>query len=227
MKIFYRWHPEVAVRYLPIVTEIRKHGVPSVLEIGSGGLGITPYLGRKVTGLDTKFSPPFYPLLERKTGSATNIPYADKSFDVVIAVDTLEHVPRAKRKQIVTEMIRAARKEVIVAVPTGKKSEDQDKELNEAYKQIYGRPYDFLNEQITLGLPTVEEIKFIMGDNVRTEENEPLALRNFLMRGWMKPGLINKIFYWKVLLLFIPMYKLFNHPPYYRTIFYKSLGPAL
>jgi len=223
MKIFYRWHPEVAVRYLPIVAEIKKLGQPTVLEIGSGGLGITPYLGRKVTGLDTKFSPPIHPLSETKIGSGTKIPFVDKSFDVVVSVDTLEHVAKAERKKIIAEMIRVARKEIIVAVPTGKKSEEQDRQLNKAYKQLYGKPYHFLDEQINLGLPEVSEIKSVIGDNIRVEENEPLVLRNFLMRGWMTKNFLAKIFYWKILLLVIPIFKLFDQPPYYRTIFYKNL----
>ena len=220
---FNRWHPEVAVRYLPIVAEIKKFNYQTVLEVGSGGLGIAPYLGRKVVGLDTKFAPPFYPLLERKIGSGLKIPFPGKSFDVVICVDTLEHVAAGDRQKIITEMRRVAKKEIIIAVPTGPEASHQDKQLNEVYKKIHGKSFYFLDEQINRGLPTKEEIKEIMGDNIGIEKNEPLALRNFLMRGWMKPDFLNKIFYWKILLLFIPLFKLFNRPPYYRTIFYKRI----
>lgn len=38
---FYRWHPEVALRYLPIVDQIQKlERKLNILDIGSGGLGI-------------------------------------------------------------------------------------------------------------------------------------------------------------------------------------------
>lgn len=220
---FNRWHPEVAIRYLPIVAEINRFNYQTILEVGSGGLGIAPYLGRKVVGLDTKFYPPFYPLLEQKIGSGLKIPFPNKSFDMVVSVDTLEHIPKLERKNVITEMLRVAKKEIIIAVPTGKQSEDQDKILNNVYKKIYGKTFPFLDEQIGLGLPSVEEIQKIMGDNVRMEDNEPLVLRNFLMRGWMTKNFLAKIFYWKILLFALPMVKLFNKPPYYRTIFYKKL----
>lgn len=223
MEIFARWHPEVAIRYLPIVAKIRKLGQPTVLEIGSGGLGIAPYLALPVTGLDTSFVLPFHPLLKQKLGSGTKIPYSSKSFDVVIAVDALEHVEPKEREKVITEMLRVAKKEIIVAVPTGEQSANQDRKLNKAYRKIYGKTFPYLDEQISLGLPVAGEIRRAMGDNVRMEDNEPLALRNFLMRGWMKPGFLSKIFYWKILLLFLPLFKLFDRPPYYRTIFYKAI----
>lgn len=218
-----RWHPEVAIRYLPIVAEIRDKKYQTVLEVGSGGLGIAPYLERPVTGLDTSFSPPFFPLLSRVVGTGLKIPFADRSFDVVISVDTLEHVSASSRLKIVAEMSRVAKKEIIVAVPTGEAARRQDEELNELYWKIHGRTYPFLDEQLDHGLPSREEILKAMGDNVRVENNEPLALRKFLMSGWMQPGLFSKLFFWKVLLLFIPLFKLFDQPPYYRTIFYKQI----
>lgn len=219
---FNRWHPEVAIRYLPIVAQIKKFGCPSVLEVGSGGLGIAPYLSLPVTGLDTNFSLPFYPLLSRVKGDGRKIPFADKSFDVVISVDTLEHISRSNRPKIITEMLRVAKKEVIVAVPTGQAARQQDEELNRLYQQIHGQSFPFLDEQLGHGLPSQEEILMAIGDNVRVENNEPLALRKFLMAGWMQPSFLAKLFYWKILLLFIPIFKLFDQPPYYRTIFYKS-----
>ncbi|MBI4099942.1 class I SAM-dependent methyltransferase, partial [Candidatus Microgenomates bacterium] len=115
---FKRWHPEVAIRYLPIVKEINALDRPTVLEVGSGGLGIAPYLNRSVTGLDTHFSPPFHPSLTKKIGNGTKIPFPDKSFDVVIAVDILEHVKPVDRAKVVSEIRRVAKKEIIIAVPT-------------------------------------------------------------------------------------------------------------
>lgn len=220
---FYRWHPEVAIRYLPVVSEIRKNKYQSVLEIGSGGLGITPYLGQKVIGLDTKFSPPVHPLLETKLGTGTKIPFPSRSFDVVISVDTLEHMAKPERKKSILEMLRVAKKEVIIAAPTGEKSLQQDKELAAKFEQIYGRPYVFLEEQIQNGLPKREEILEVLGENVRTVANEPLWLRKFLLLGWMSKSKLAKIFYWKILLLALPLFQLFNKPPYYRIIFFKHL----
>ena len=220
---FNRWHPEVAIRYLPIVSEIKKLDRPKVLEVGAGGLGIAPYLNLPVTGLDTQFNPPFHPKLEKRVGSGLKIPFPDKSFDVVISVDTLEHISPKDRPKVIQEMRRVAKKEIIIAVPTGEGSLEQDKKLSLEYQKIHREPYHFLEEQIGFGLPGEDEIKSAMGDNVRVEKNEPLALRNFLMRGWMSKSFPVKVFYWKILLLTIPLFKLFDRPPFYRMIFYKTL----
>ncbi len=44
-----RWHPEVAIRYLPIVKQLKATSLSSgsMLEVGSGWLGIAPYLVKK------------------------------------------------------------------------------------------------------------------------------------------------------------------------------------
>lgn len=221
--IFYRWHPEVAVRYLPVVREIKSLGEVTVLEVGSGGLGIAPYLGRPVTGLDVKFDPPFHPFLKRVEGKSTKMPFADKSFDVVIGIDVLEHMDKSDREKTIAEMKRVARKRVIVAVPVGNLAQRQDQQLSYEYQKIKGKKFPFLMDHEKYGLPERKEIKKLLGENVREEENESLALRKFLMRGWMAETFLAKLFYWKILLLFIWLFKFFERPPYYRVIFYADM----
>ncbi len=136
---WYRWHPNVALRYLPVVERIRnlKRTVLSVrkgqsftvLEVGSGGLGIAPYLKMPVTGVDKEFEPPFHPLLKRISGDATKLVFPNNSFDVVISMDMLEHLPKNKRRVTVLEMLRVAKKLVIIGVPCGKEAEKHDKDI--------------------------------------------------------------------------------------------------
>ena len=61
--MFNRWHPQLALRYLPIVRYIKNSGLvnPSILEVGSGSLGIGPYLKKEFTGADIEFSGPKWP----------------------------------------------------------------------------------------------------------------------------------------------------------------------
>src|SRR5437868_4730302 len=84
----YRWHPKIALRYLPIVAEIQKTGFknPSVLEIGSGSLGIAPYLKQEITGVDIDFSGPQFPLVKQVKASAVKLPFKDNSFDFVVCI---------------------------------------------------------------------------------------------------------------------------------------------
>ena len=52
-----------------------------------------------VTGVDLEFKPPFHPLLTKVVSRAEKLDFADKSFDVVISSDMLEHLPSSKREK--------------------------------------------------------------------------------------------------------------------------------
>lgn len=227
---FYRWHPEVAIRYLPIVDEIKKMGSVTILEVGSGGLGIAPYLNWEVTGVDSDFSGPTHPLLKRIKGTGEKLPFTDKSFAVVISVDTLEHVPQKNREKVIAEMIRVAQKEVIIATPSGSQSIEQDKQMSETYKRKFGQEFPFWKEHLENGLPEEKEIVDILQKligskaKIHVEGNENLSVRQFLMTGWMTKNVLANIFYRKVLLVLIPIFQLVNSGPFYRKIFYARIN---
>lgn len=227
---FYRWHPEVALRYLPIVNEIKKTCAlnTKILEIGSGGLGICPYLRRKVTGVDVKFYPPFHNLLERIEAKAENLPFSDSSFEVVLTADMLEHLPKLERVAAINQMLRVARKKVFIAVPCGKLSEEQDIFLNNYFYKIHKRSYFFLKEQVNYQLPEEDEIHNTILQSAKSNKkkikirvlgNENLRLHLFLMKGFVSKNFILQIFFRKILLFFIPVLKLLNSEPAYRKIF--------
>src|SRR3989338_3540877 len=106
----YRWHPKIALRYLPVVDEIEKKKMsnPTILEIGSGSLGIAPYIKQEVTGLDLDFTGPSIRYLKKKKGSALVVPFVDMSFDFVIMMDVLEHIAPKDRQRAVVEGFRVA-----------------------------------------------------------------------------------------------------------------------
>ncbi|MEK7165831.1 MAG: hypothetical protein AAB874_03430, partial [Patescibacteria group bacterium] len=68
----YRWHPTIALRYLPIIDELRKNGFLNVdvLEVGSGSIGIVPYLRHQVVGVDIAFLDPIHRNLTPILGDA-------------------------------------------------------------------------------------------------------------------------------------------------------------
>lgn len=230
---FYRWHPEVALRYLPLVEETKKiSGNPKILEVGSGGLGIAPYLGRKVVGVDLKFDKPYHPLLKKIKASALNLPFADSSFDVVISADMLEHLEEKSREKVIDEMIRVGKKKIMIAVPCGKESLLQDKFLDHYYQSHFGKRFHFLEEQIKCGLPEKKEIYDTIWEvakrrkkkiTISVRDNENLQLRDFLMKGWMTKSFVKNIFFRKILLLFIPFLRGMNQRPVYRQLFIISL----
>lgn len=229
---FHRWHPEVALRYLPLVDKIKKLGNVRILDVGSGGLGIAPYLKRPITGVDVNFSPPFSHFLKRVKGSALNLPFADRSFEIVVCVDMLEHLTKEERKKAIEEMLRVAQKNIMIAVPCGKKAYGQDCELDYYYKKQFGREYIFLAEQLEFGLPQKDEILKMIRKaaqkkrakiKIEVEGNENLSLRKFLMMGWTTNNLFTNIFFRKILLLAIPLFRFFGKGKTYRQLFFVEI----
>lgn len=238
---WHRWHPQLAIRYLPVVEKIKEEGkgkkekgepFPKILEVGSGGLGIAPYLKQSITGVDLHFDPPIHPLLTPTIGDATKLKFPDSSFDIVVSLDMLEHLPENKRSQAIFEMIRVARGAVIIGVPCGQESEDQDQLLREEYRKRHGREFPFLKEQTEYGLPeeadiisSIESAARRYKKNVHIEQNgnERLDWRLFFMRRWMSNRMLANVIFRKLFLLFIPILRTFEKPPYYRQMFFCEI----
>ncbi len=233
---FPRWHPQLALRYLPIVQYIKKSGLvnSSILEVGSGSLGIGPYLNKLFTGVDINFSGPKWPQMQQVKASADKLPFANNQFDIVISVDTLEHIPPKIRMKVVNEIIRTAGNLAIIALPIGKNSQSQDRDLNLEYIHRYGKSFTFLTEHVTYGLPESQEVRTWIKKSAHKHHkkisiaqigNRNLALRLWLMRGWMTKNKFVDIFFRKILLLFIPVLQLLDsRQPFYRQIFYVKIN---
>lgn len=229
-KFFWRQHPEAALRYAPVVAEIKRLKLSSskILEVGSGSLGITPYLKKQIDGLDVDFSPPISPYINKIKGTATNIPFRKNSYDVVISVDTLEHLDKQERPKAIAEMIRVAKKLAIIVVPIGELSQSQDRQLYLYWKKVFSTENQFLKEHIKNGLPQSEEILVTIDKSKRAQDKkvkiksyplQNLVIRNILMRTWISK---NKLFYYLYLkgyLLLLPLLKLANFGNCYRRIF--------
>jgi hypothetical protein len=59
--------------------------------------------------------------------SILDMPFEENHFDVVITNDTLEHIPRNQRKKAISELIRIAKKGVIIGVPCGNTTKKYEK----------------------------------------------------------------------------------------------------
>ncbi len=235
---WYRWHPELALRYLPVVEKIKAEGRRmkaegrprmKILEVGSGGLGIAPYLKMPVTGVDVEFKPPFYPKLTRVIGKAEKLNFANNSFDIVVSSDMLEHLPPDIREKAIFEMIRVAKLGVIIGVPCGVAAAEHDMELRQEYLKVNKKEFPFLKEQVEYGLPDKTDIiayidkackKLDRKIKLTVSGNENMTTRKFLMRGWMSSNFLMNVFFRKILLPAIPLLRLLEKPPYYRQIFY-------
>jgi len=224
---------EVALRYLPVVHILKEAGARKVLEVGSGDLGLTPYSKDfELTGLDRSFQGE-NPLMTQVTGSATGIPFDERSFDAVISVDSLEHVPPDEREQAVREILRTAHSLAVIAVPSGSGAEAQDRFLAERYLQVRGEEYPFFQDHLKYGLPREDELEQMITralkglgrrGSVTLYKNANLRLRTFLMKGWISR---NRFYYNLAVLGLMPLAGLLrrlNHGSCYRVIAVVELG---
>lgn len=82
------------------------------------------------------------------------LPFADRSFDAVIAMDVLEHVPPEARGTLVAEFARVAATAVVVAHPVGSPAVvAAEALLANAYRACFAAPSRFLEEHSQHGLP--------------------------------------------------------------------------
>jgi len=153
--LYWRW--DRAVRYRPIIKYLKhKYGSSplTILEVGCGEYSIGLYDGFSVSGLDIR--PTKNPAFLNKyiEGSILDVDMDDDSYDVVISVDVLEHIRPKDRDTAISKMLSLARKEVLLVYPCGKKSEDLDVKLYDAYKNRVSDYHIWFEEHLKNGLPT-------------------------------------------------------------------------
>jgi hypothetical protein len=92
--------------------------------------------------------------------SAERLPFRDKSFDAAVSIDTLEHLPREIRTKAVAEMVRVARKRVVVAAPLGTPEHAEfERRLLDDLERSGARDTEYLAEHVRHGLPTPEDVE--------------------------------------------------------------------
>ncbi len=166
---------DIRIRYQPVKTYLKQAdplNKDSVLEVGSGSLGLTRYLKRKITGFDQEFLGDLSSFLQTQKGDATHLPFPNQSFDHVISVDLLEHLPPPKRPLAIWEMLRMARKGVVLVFPCSKESEEAEQCLVAWYKKRHEELPQWLTEHLSNGLPASDEILEIVSSFERTQEQK-------------------------------------------------------
>lgn len=93
--------------------------ITSILDVGCGNGLITNQLPEslKVVGLDRSEEALKYVQKETIVGDILNLPLDDKSFDLVICNDVLEHLTTKEREQALKELARVSRKYILITVP--------------------------------------------------------------------------------------------------------------
>lgn len=219
-----------AARYFPILRVLRQHHLietGNLLEIGSGPYGIGTFRKVPFTGCDLAFSSePQWPMTPI-VASAADLPFADRSFDVVLASDVLEHVPPDLRRKVILEAARVAHKLVIFGFPCGTVAHDLDKELRQTYLKR-GLPVPvWLEEHMDAAFPEPSLFDDLEGWNRIQFGNESIRFHRWLMRSEMNLNFVRVtarlVRYCPQLIQ--PILRFCSHEPCYRQIFVLARIP--
>lgn len=111
--------------YKALFAEVKKRKPKTVLDVGCGE-GFTlerlrkQNIGEKLEGVDflktaIEIGKKAHPELHLKEGTIYDLPYKDKSFDLVICSEVLEHLEDPKKA--LSELERVAKKHIVLSVP--------------------------------------------------------------------------------------------------------------
>lgn len=144
-----------ALRYAPIMELVRAD--PSrgaILEIGAGSNGLARYVSdRPIVGVDLKFRDRPHPRMSAVVGSATALPFRDRSFPFVVCSDMLEHIPSTVRGAVVQELIRVCRGQIVLSFPSGPSAAAHDRWLQRRLGRLRLSTPDWLDEHLQLDPP--------------------------------------------------------------------------
>jgi hypothetical protein len=129
--------------------------VASVLDVGGRGRQMATLLRpAAVTSLNVE------PPADVLVAAGNPLPFPDDAFDVVLSTDVLEHVPESQRQAHVDELVRVARRRVVLCWPLGSLEKDAaEKRLHDQLRSELGLELDFLEEHLRYGLPREEAVR--------------------------------------------------------------------
>lgn len=97
-------------------------------------------------------------------GDARALDMPDGSFDAVIGLDMLEHVPAAGRERVLAEALRVARRVAVFTFPADDPAlRDAEARTNAIWVRHFGQDYRWLAEHAIEGLPRLDDIRAIAG----------------------------------------------------------------
>jgi len=147
-----------------IVNALRgKHKALKILEVG----GYPPRLHEFLPDDDVLITD-LVSMSEKLVGHGTyteadalSLQFDDQSFDAVVALDVLEHIPPEKRENFVSEISRVASVFVVIASPFDEGKGIISREellLFEFIREAHGYEHKYFDEHLRYGLPSTENI---------------------------------------------------------------------
>jgi len=167
-------------------------------------------------------------------GDGARLPFDNDSFDLVVSIDALEHIPPDRRLGFLDEQLRTSRDYVLLAAPF----EDENVSLaeqivNEFFIKKIGHPNHSLEEHFANGLPSLNEtLSFFDANRIQHLEIPNGYLYNWLVMMMALPAaqalpnseelvaMINRFYNQN-------LYVSDNREPCYRTVILASKQRSL
>jgi len=127
-------------------------GDPSILEVGANRQRLLGEFlpGSRILYSDIEAQPEAEDFI---VADASRLPLADGSFDAVVSLDVLEHIPVPMRLPAVREMSRVARTMVVIGCPTDERHVlEAEAAANAYWNKHFSEPYPWLAEHEEFGL---------------------------------------------------------------------------
>jgi hypothetical protein len=221
-----RWNPEVGMRYMPILREVRRElGHPAIVDVGSGPSGAAPYWWGSVLGFDLEGARG-EGRHHAAVGSILDLPIGDGTAPVVLCLDVLEHLSPAMRADAIDELVRVSGRLLFIAVPTGREAAAHDAAMAAVYEEHRGEVDRFYAEHLDNGLPDADELLATVRDSLRrmgrtgsvaATWNCPIQVRSRIITRFARRSLLDHVA-WVGMLLALPVLSRLKGRPAYRLI---------
>lgn len=150
------------LRYHDIIRLAKVNGAVSILEVGSGALGIGEYFPGKFVGCDVAFDGRPVSNMQAVKASSLTLPFRDGAFDVVISSDMLEHLATEERPVALAEIARVTGRVAVVGCPVGSRALNCDKRLAHFLARRKVAQPVWLLEHLEKGFPSTESITSVL-----------------------------------------------------------------
>jgi len=179
------------IRYSPVISLIQDVRPRRILEVGCGSQGIGKFLSCPFVGVDSEFSDytgtrrnlSFWMLPVQAAGA--QLPFKSQSFDLVVLLDVLEHVPPPARLAILAECDRVAREWIAVGFPCDAHAEHHDRDFHEWLGARSLAVPGWLHEHLEHPYPRIEEVSRVLSASaarMQVLDNAWLPAHRILMR---------------------------------------------